>query len=797
MSTFIDSTARQITTSVGDLLGDGESRAIGLTGTGLSRMWIGQELHRRVQAELVDIETDYRPEVFARASFEIDGWNVDISGRADGVLYEGETPIRIDEIKTLHFSVDLYNLYIQERLEKFRRQLRLYAYMLSDEACPAACRLILVDIVTGDERSETVDWSAEAVHTWLRQKIHRLISIQKRRLTRIAQLKSAANDLPFPHPTIRPAQITIGDAISEALNQSRNVLIRAPTGCGKTAAVLHPAVQTAMSSGRKLFFLTAKTLQQKIAVEATKAMQQGLFRSLQLRAKSKMCAHTEVICHEEICPYAAEYGLKLVHSQILENLLEANEHQDPEEIFEKARNTEVCPFEVSLDLMDASDVLVCDYNYVFDPAIGLNALVHGNTLNDAILIIDEAHNLVERSRGYYSPSLNTESLSTAQRFLDTRDNEVFFKLRRIIDNLEDHIREIVANTFGETGVGTSETTLSAVELRDLRIEFDGAMLLYFVYKRENKMWMASDPVLDVFLELTKFHRVLGLGGDEFVQLATRADDGREELKILCLDASRFLAETIEASAGVVAMSATLEPFDFYRNLLGFDEQDTDELFVPSPFPKANRLVISINDIDTTYRKRAMYFDAIGTWIAQLAHPEQNVLVLFPSYVFLRAVHERMPPSKHEILVQQSGASDSDQHLILSNLANGKATLLLAVMGGIYAEGIDYPGKMLSQVFIVSPGLPPFNMERELLKSYYQEHYGHSFAYAYLIPGLTRVVQAAGRLLRSDDDRGVITLIGKRFQDGRYAKYLPTEWTDGDPKTMLYDDPVAMVERFFE
>jgi DNA excision repair protein ERCC-2 len=290
--------------------------------------------------------------------------------------------------------------------------------------------------------------------------------------------------------------------------------------------------------------------------------------------------------------------------------------------------------------------------------------------------------------------------------------------------------------------------------------------------------------------------VLGLGGDEFVHLASREGDGSEELRIFCRDASRFTGEILDSSAGAVAMSATLEPFDFYRDLLGFDLHRTRTLHVPSPFPAENRLVLAIDGIDTTYRRRAQHYDAIASWVARLSHPGRNVLALFPSYAFLAAVRERLPAVSHTVLSQQPGSTDAEQQGFLEALANGKPHLVLAVLGGIFAEGVDYPGEMLSEVMVVSPALPQYGLDRELLKEYYQEFYDHGFGYAYLIPGMTRVVQAAGRLIRSDSDRGVIVLLGRRFLDRRYARLLPEEWIGDDPTTMLREDPEAAVQEFF-
>jgi len=792
----VDLAARSISAGVSDLVSDPVQRSIGLSGSGLSRLWIGSELHRRVQADLEATEPGFESEVPTVLEIEVDGWTVSISGRADGVVFSEGRPVRVDEIKSLHFAVDLHNLYAEERIERFKRQVSLYALMISEPEHPVVARLILVDIVTHEEQDEEVPWSPESVNAWLRQQIHRLIAGETRRCARLAELREAAERVPFPHSEQRPVQREIGDMVAEVMAEDRHLLLRAPTGCGKTAAVLHPAIRSALGRGQRVFFLTAKTLQQRIAVATAKSMQSGLFRSLQLRAKSKMCANTEIICHEEFCPYAREYGLKLVRSGLLKNLLDDDEHQDPDRIFEVSKQHEVCPFEVSLDLLPEIDLVVCDYNYVFDPTIGLNALAGGNALRDAVLVIDEAHNLVDRSREYYSPQIASSDLERARKFLETRSNPVFDQLADLVDELAREVADRVSDSLGGEGPDEGPADLRPDAISDLRIGFDGAILSYFLYKREQELWIADDPVLDVFFALTRFHRVLALGGDEFVHMALRNGPGGDTLKIFCRDASRFVGAILDDAASVVAMSATLEPFDFYRDLLGFDAHRTEELYVPSPFPPENRLVFAITDVDTTYRRRAANYDRIASWIARLSHPGGNVLTLFPSYAFLEAVHDRLPPVSHVVIAQRPGVSDAEQRGILEKLDGGGPHLLLAVLGGIFAEGVDYPGDMLSQVIVVSPGLPQYNLERELLKGYYDEFYEHGFAYAYLIPGLTRVVQAAGRLLRSENDRGVITVIGRRFLDPRYVRLLPEEWTLGDPSNLIHEDPEAAVREFF-
>lgn len=797
MGARIDAANRWVELSVGDLVEGPGHRAIGLGGTGLSRLWLGQELHRRVQEACTAAEPGYRAEVEVREVVELDGWTVELSGRADGVVFDGPRVVRVDEIKTLHFAVDLHNLYAEERLELYRQQARLYAFMLSPPEEPCRLQLVLVDIATGEERREEVPWRPSSVFAWVRTRVHRILAAERRRLESLAAARCAAATLPFPHDELRPVQERIGRAVEDALRSDQKLLVNAPTGCGKTAAVLHPVLRVALESGRRVLFLTAKTLQQRIAVSTSRAMQAGRYTSLQLRAKGQMCAHTEMVCHEEFCPYAREYGLKLARSGIVQELLAENDHLDPDVISERARSHEICPFEVSLELLDPARLVICDYNYVFDPSIGLGALMGRNALRDTILVIDEAHNLADRSRGYYSPELGTGLTRRAGAFLEGRTAGVFSRLSEITAAVAAHVEATAADPLEEAQGAEALAQFDERAVGELRVELDGAMLDYWMYKRENELWIADDPVMDLFLALTRFHQVLRLGGDEFVHLVRREPGGELSLRILCRDASRFIGRTLREAAGTVAMSATLEPFEFYRNVLGFPEEETATLHVPSPFPQENRLVLAITSVDTTWKRRPENYDPIASWIARLAHPEHNVLVLFPSYRFLAHVHDRLPAVAHTVLRQRPGADGRTQREVLDALGSGHPTLLMAVLGGMFAEGVDYPGRMLSQVLVVSPGLPQFGTERQLLRDWYRNRYGQGFAYAYLIPGMTRVIQAAGRLIRSADDRGVIVLLGRRFAQRQYLELLPKDWVGEDPSDLFPENPEEAIRKFFE
>jgi DNA excision repair protein ERCC-2 len=333
----------------------------------------------------------------------------------------------------------------------------------------------------------------------------------------------------------------------------------------------------------------------------------------------------------------------------------------------------------------------------------------------------------------------------------------------------------------------------------LLLALDAQILPYFTFKRNTELWVAEDPVFAVLLTLSHLLTLAQDGGRELLPLVERSG-GREPdelLRLFCLDASRFTGKVLARAPGCVAMSATLQPFEFYRDLLGFDPDRTDTVALPSPFPPENRLILAVDEVDTSFRERSRHYGRIAELIAELAPAGRNGLVLFPSYAFLKEVANRLYVPDHRIEVQQSDHSELLRREVLARLAaNAEPTLLLAVLGGVFAEGVDYPGEMLSAVIVVSPALPQVGPERELLKGYFAERYERGFEYAYLIPGMTRVVQAAGRLIRSESDRGVIALVCRRFLREPYLSLLPEDWRGSGGEGLRVANPRRAVRAFF-
>jgi DNA excision repair protein ERCC-2 len=533
-----------------------------------------------------------------------------------------------------------------------------------------------------------------------------------------------------------------------------------------------------------------------MAVSALVAMNERAFSTLQVRAKERMCANDRILCHEDFCRFAREYPAKMARSKILERLRDSYSHHDPDTVFEEARREEVCPFEVQLELAQRADAIVADYNYVFEPGVALRHL-RDEDLADAILIVDEAHNLPDRLRQTYSPELLEEELSALANRLRLQPGEIFADLLATLESVLELLQK-AAEDLPE-GEAIAETTPPAEKIHALRAEWEPKLARYLAWKRDTRLALVDDPVLDAHFAMQRFAAVLGLYGPDFTCVVERRPSG-VRLALVCLDPARAVAPIFRQAASSILMSATLTPPEAIRRVLGLESDRTSAISLPPPFPRENRKVMILPHVRTTFATREKNYGRIARLIADMSDAHAgNDLVLFPSYRFLEEVAARMPPTRAHLLVQRPDLSDFERQQILQSLTSppSDGILLFAVSGGMYAEGVDYPGELLSGVFVVSPALPQVSFERELLRRYFDDRDEAGFDYAYLQPGMTRVVQAAGRLIRSETDRGVIALICRRFLEEPYASRLPRDWYGETPAELVTNRPAEEIREFFE
>ncbi len=783
--------------SVRELAQDEDFSRIGFgRGEGWHRLGLGAELHARVLQDRCLAHPAYRREVHLQIRRPVEEWTALITGRLDGCAPDGKGGWLIEEFKSAYFPTQ-ESRRSGAAFERHQRQLLFYCLMWRQLGnSPVSAALVYVDLAGGGETPVAVAYDEPALERELQQRLRRLLAIWKAGEKARGQKAAAAGSLPFPHEARRPGQKIMIDAVRQTLAAGDNLLAEAPAGSGKTAASLHPALAHGLSTGRQVVFLTAKTLQQKMAVSALRAMNpHGAFRTLQIRAKEKMCANDRVICHEDFCPYAKDYPGKMERSKILERLREAHWHFDPDTVFAEAKQEKVCPFEAQLELARRADAIVADYNYVFEPGAALRHLER-EELGNAILLVDEAHNLPDRARQIFSPELLEETLRSAGGRLLLQAGELFESISESIARLAALLRE-TADVLAE-GPAIAEIEPPADAVRMLWKEWEPKFIRYLAWKRELKLAAPQDPILDLHFAWQRFIAVLNLFGPGFTCVIERRSKSLR-LALVCLDPARALAPIFRAASSTVLFSATLSPVEMTRRMLGLEKERTRSITLPPPFPREHRKVMILPQVRTTFAARDKNFGAIAGLVAQMSDARNgNGLVLFPSYQFLEKVAERLPPIRARLLVQRPNIAESERREILNALAAPPpgGILLLAVLGGMYAEGVDYPGELLTSVYIVSPALPQVSFERELLRRYFEETEQAGFEYAYLQPGMTRVIQAAGRLIRNETDRGVIALLCQRFLQEPYVSRLPRDWYDEWPAQLIARHPAEEIRKFF-
>ncbi len=785
--------------SVADLIDARLRRNLGFANRGgYERLWMGQAIHSRYQEEALHQDPTYQREAHIALTLEHRGWQVKIQGRADGLRREDGVLV-VEEIKSVRRGGQLP----PPTREIYERQALLYAWMLkrSGEERVRA-ELILIEIGSDYADREPLELDEAAIDVLVRKRLNSLLRSWENERQVAARRRSAAAALVFPYPVQRPGQEQIVEAVARALDQREHLLLEAPTGIGKTVAALMPALRYALEHDKRVFVLTAKTLQQKMATHVLELLNlDRSYHSVQLRAKAKMCANGEVLCHEEFCPYARDYYAKLHQSGVVGQLLGDQTTLLPDTIFEQAREREVCPFEVSLELAGRAQVVVCDYNYAFDPYVSLTDFAGDNDLEDTILVIDEIHNLVDRGRGYYSPELSAGAAAAAAESLGRGKAPIHQRAAGICGALARLIGKTVAAELEDAAAGARAVvaTLPEDELWALRAAFDEAFVDYIEHQRDTSSFQADDRFVSLYFDFLRFLNGLVISVSDAFNHCVEHAGGDSRLRILCKDPGRFLGRVLNRTHTAVGFSATLSPAEFYRDLLGFDAQRTSALTLPSPFPAENRRIVIDDSVSTLWREREANYQPIAERLGELATAVPgNCLALFPSYHFLSQVHERLSVRGRRVLAQSRGDSDRQRDEILEALSSplGGDCLLLAVAGGVFAEGVDYPGDMLRAVAVVGPCLPAVTLDQELLRRYYDERFDRGFEYAFVVPGMTRVVQAAGRLIRSSQDVGVIALLDRRFLQPPYRDHLPGDWLEGGRPEALVSIPAAAARRFF-
>ena len=757
---------------------------------GRNRALAGTRGHQRLQRSR---PAGYQKEVRLSHEIETPEFILRIQGRIDGLLVSAQE-VLLEEIKTVQGGWDR----TADPLHWAQAKLYGFIYAQANALEHVTIQLTYLDIDTGEvtefrERCPVAELSAffeeaTAIYLdWLRAQRHWC-----------QQRDESIRKVAFPFPDYRPGQRDLAVAAYRALARGGRLFLEAPTGIGKTISVLFPAIK-ALGEGKleRIFYLTARTSGRAVAQKALADLRlAGLrLRTLTLTAKEKICVQEGQPCDPAACPFARGYYDRckaamreaLAREDITRPVLEAigREHQ-------------VCPFELSLDLSSWVDVVVCDYNYVFDPKVYLRRHFTDEPSDYAILV-DEAHNLVDRAREMFSADLDTREIQDVRHAL----KKAVPRCAKALSRLSSAMRKLCGPTAAppepsEASDPASELNLfpaqstaggtpaqhssdAALTTRD----FPSALVPVLEDAlKESETWLARnepadfrESLLELYFRLYAFQRAAEPYDERFV---TITEPGRSiRVRIFCLDPSFLLRQALARGKAAIFFSATLTPIDYYRALLGGSEDDP-LLQLPSPFPPQHLAVLVQDRIRTHLKARAETLSEVIQAIASLVEGRRgNYIAYFPSYQYLTAVQEQFH-SRHPavpILVQRPGMSEPEREAFLAAFAaeHGETLVGFAVMGGVFGEGIDLVGDRLIGAIIVGVGLPQLCVERDLIRDYFEEKTGAGFDYAYTFPGMNRVLQATGRVIRSETDRGVVLLIDARFNEQRYRRLFPAWW----------------------
>lgn len=731
----------------------------------------GSRIHRRLQ-KTRSRNTDYESEVYLKTEVTMNDTEYVISGRADGITTTDKS-ILIEEIKTSDQPFDELS---DNTLELYWGQVKVYGYIIlkeHPELKHVDLRLtyfqVSTETITSDDKTFERDQLNDFFQNLIEEYEYWLVLRAKLRKTR----NQSIQQLSFPFDKFRTGQHELAAAVYKTVYYQKRLFVEAPTGTGKTISTLFPAIKS-MGEERiqRLFYLTAKQSTRRVAEETIDLMsKKGLqLKSITLTAKDKIRFKEQDVPPEKD-PYMIGYYDRL--KPALADLL-TNEDAITREIVEKyARKHTVDPFEFSLDASLFCDVIICDYNYLFDPLVYLQRFfVEKDT--DNFFLIDEAHNLVSRSRSMYSAEISdfkiTSLLKMAKK-IETKTSKDFQKQLKKVRRVFNQIKKQLQTDDLEEKI----TSDAPDELLKILGKFDDFM---GEWMQDQKPSDFLDSAKDYFFDCLTFVKIGALYNDTY-KTRIVIDNKHLIVKQLCLDPSHFIDQSLDLGLGAVLFSATLSPMDYYQSVLG-GSANSLAYQLPSPFPINHQAILITQYIQTTYRQREFNQEKIVKSLKTLIDSKKgNYLFFFPSYGYLEQVKTSFEKSyPHVNTITQTSEMDSvTRQEFLDRFDNDSEETLVGfcVLGGIFSEGIDLRGDKLIGVAIVSVGLPGLSAENNLIRDYYDNKNGHGFEYAYQMPGMNNVLQAAGRLIRSSHDKGIVLLVDQRFGSMRYTRLFPQHW----------------------
>ena len=745
--------------------GDIDNRTGG--GQDPENMQMGSRIHRKIQRQM---GADYQAEVPLKTEIVCDGFTLKIEGRADGLIHTKEQ-VMVDEIKGVLRELDR----VQEPAGIHLAQAKCYASMVAEqeEVDEIGVQMTYCQMETEEVKRFQYSYQSNELKVWFDGVIRQYEKWAKFQIEWRKARNASIKGIEFPFP-YRKGQRDLAVSVYRTILRKKKLFIQAPTGVGKTISTVFPAVKAVGEElGEKIFYLTAKTITRTVAEQAFETLrEQNLkFKVITLTAKEKICFCEETSCNPDDCPYAKGH-FDRVNDAVYELLMQ--EDVMSREVLEaQARKHKVCPFEMALDVSTWVDGVICDYNYVFDPDARLRRFFAEGGAGGYLFLIDEAHNLVERGRQMYSAELCKEDFLSvkklvkgeAPRFAKRLEacNKILLAMKKECENYK------VLDNISHFGI----------QLMNVLSETDR-------YLEECVDKEVRETVLDFYFQVRSFLNIYDGLDENYVIYTEYQENGRFVLKLFCVNPAANLQKCLDKGNSAVFFSATLLPIQYYKRLLS-TEKDNYAVYIDSSFDTKKRLLMNGVDVSTRYtmRSREMY-QRYATYIFRVVKAKMgNYLIFFPSYQFMEDVYQEFTQllasdeEEMELVIQQKHMDEEERENFLRAFEMGREKSLIGfgVLGGIFSEGIDLTNEKLIGTLIIGTGLPQVCNEREILKSYFDQKGLYGFDYAYRYPGMNKVLQAAGRVIRTEDDCGVILLLDERFQREKGKEIFPKEWAD--------------------
>ena len=729
----------------------------------------GGRLHRKIQRSM---KGNYQAEVSLKRESEYEDVIIQVEGRADGIFTE-DGEFWIDEIKGTYGNLQAMEVPVPVH----RAQAMCYGWIYGEKEglSQIGIQMTYSHLDTEDTRRFREIFSMEELKNWYQKLLddyHKWISCS---LSWKKERNASMKDLQFPFP-YREGQREIVSGVYHTVSSKKTLFVQAPTGVGKTMSAIFPSVRAiGEGKGETLFYLTAKTITGTVAWEAFHTLREnGLkFKVTAITAKEKLCFLDSPECTPEKCPYAKGH-FDRVNDAVYE-LWTTEEVYSREVIRAHAEKWQVCPFEMCLDLSVWVDGVICDYNYAFDPNVHLKRFFGENISGVYIFLIDEAHNLVERGREMYSAEISRQTLFTLRKKI----RKHFSKLARALDKASRQMLELEEDLKASQNPYQVLSNPGVLPVTFLTISGE----LEEILEEKNLEEELRKEILEFYFVVRDFLNVSELVDENYVVYTECFGENDFRLRLFCVNPAANLSEYLKKGRSAVFFSATLFPMLYYRELLT-TETDAYGIYVQSPFSAKNRRILIGSDVSSRYtRRNHTEYRKIAEYISRCVWQRQgNYMVFFPSYRLMEDVYqvyeEEFSVDWVRCIRQNSDMTEREREEFLEEFQSREGTLVgFCVLGGIFSEGVDLTGESLIGAIIVGTGLPQIGSEREILKEYYDRKKQSGFDYAYRYPGMNKVLQAAGRVIRTKEDRGVILLLDDRFLGRDYGEIFPREWKD--------------------